>query len=203
MLALGDRIKDAEFTPAELTRLCRGMIGTTDIKVETTRDQHVDLNQIVVGGIYDPHEDESNSPSITIFVTYSPEQKMIRVGDVDWAQLCIDLIECSGHEIIHQSQFRARGFDIGPNLFISGSDDIDTQIEQNYLGNPDEIDAYAFSIATVLYLKYQLKEIDANLIMQTSLFKAYQIAFGVQHSIVKQLLETINSYYGQLTSFKN
>ena len=198
MLALGERVKDAEFTPSELTRILRGMVGTIDIKVKTTRDANVDINQIVVGGIYDPHEDEAGYPSITIFTAYNPEQKVIKVSDVGWKQLCIDLIECSGHEIIHQSQYRARDFDIGPHLFVSGCEEESIMHDQNYLGNPDEIDAYGYSIAVEIYLKHRISKISLRNIQKAAMYKAYCNAFGDQHVIVRQLVEFAKSYYSQL-----
>jgi len=200
MVALGEKTKDTEFTPTEFTRFLRSLVGNSDTKVNTTRDSNVDLDQVVVGGIYDPHEDESGNTSITIFVTYHPDQKTIKIADLDWHQLCVDLIECTGHEFVHQGQYRARRFDIGPHLFVSGSEDEGTQLDQNYLGNPDEIEAYGYSIAIEIYLKYRPKKITSALVERTAMYKTYLNAFGIRHSVVEQLDQFIVKYYLQLAA---
>lgn len=153
MKALGHEVKDAEFTPAELTRFIRNLVGNTDTKVSTVKDSNVDIDQVIIGGLYDPHDDEAGLQSITLFVTYNPDQKKIKISDLEWDQICIDLIECTGHEFVHQKQYRMRNFDIGSCLFVSGNENEKVRLDQNYLGNPDEIDAYAYSIAVEIYLK--------------------------------------------------
>jgi len=200
MKSLGEEVKDTEFTPSELTRFIRSLIGNVDSRVSTTRDSNVDLDQIIIGGLYDPHDDEAGAKSITIYVTYNPDQKTIKIADIDWPQVCIDLIECSGHEIVHQRQYRARDFDIGSTMFVSGNDDEHMQNDQNYLGNPDEIDAYAYSIAVEIYLKHRPPKLNSKYMSQTAMYKAYKNAFGAEHSIVNQLVKLTVDYYIQLSS---
>ena len=198
MKLLGENAKDTEFTPAELTRFIRNIVGNSDTKVATSRDSNVDMDQIVIGGIYDPHDDEAGVQSITLYVTYNPDQKRIKIANLDWTQICIDLIECTGHEFIHQKQYRSRNFDIGSYLFVSGSDDDSIKLDQNYLGNPDEIDAYAYSIAVEIYLKYRPRRLSLKYIQQTAMHKAYCTVFGKHHAITKQLTGYVDSYYTQL-----
>jgi len=202
MVAYGKSIETRKFTVPEFTKLLRGFVGSFDIKVKTSRNAEVDKNQIIIGGSYDPEEDAANCSAITIYVTYNPAQKKICIKDIDWKQLCIELIECSGHEVVHQTQYRLRGFDIGPNIFVSLSPEERKRTDQEYLGSPDEVEAYGFSIAVEIYLKYSTKSLTLKNIAKTPMFKAYVNAFGEEHKIVKELIEFVIDYY-QIISENN
>lgn len=195
MLAYGETIQSSKFTVPEFTALLRGFIGTEYVKVRTSRDKVVNKNQVIIGGSYDPEEDEANCPSIVIYVTYNPEQKKICIRDIDWPQLCLDLIECSGHEVIHQTQYRMRGYDIGPNIFVSLSPVERKRTDQEYLGNPDEVEAYGYSIAIEVFLKYGPKIITTKYISKSAMFKTYVAAFGRDHTVVESLLSFVIKYY--------
>jgi hypothetical protein len=203
MLLIGKSLEGKTLTPPELTKVIRRLIGSDDITVKSHRDKNADYNQVIIGGAYDPHEDEAGYPSITIYVTYSPDQKTILVDDIDWERLCIDLIECSGHEMIHQEQYRARDFDVGPHIFVSGSLDMKKKEEQEYLGNPDEIDAYGFSIAVEAYLTVRPKKLASKHLLKNIMYRAYAAAFGTQHSITRTLILTTCKYYYQLYTGAN
>jgi hypothetical protein len=196
MLEYGEWIKNKKFTPAQLTAIFRKFAGSSDIIVKTHRDKNVDKNQVIIGGSYDPEEDQDNCASITLYITYHPDQKKIYIRDLDWNQICIDLIECSGHEAVHQFQYRARNFDCGPTFFISTCTIESKRADQEYLGNPDEIQAYAFSIAADVYLKNNTSILTYKLISKSAMYKAYVAAFGKEHSIVQSLITQIHFFYG-------
>lgn len=200
LLAIGTQIQGQSLTPAAITAIFRKQLKTADIKFKLRRDVRVDHNQIIVGGTYDPHEDEANYASITIYITFCPGQREVEISELDWPQLCIDVIECTGHELVHQMQYRSRQFDIGPTVFVSGADVVAERIEQEYLGSEDEIEAYGYTIAAEIYLRYQSRIINSLHIMQTAMYKAYAQAFGKQHSILRQLLLMVVKYHIQLTT---
>lgn len=198
LLSYGRTNRDTVFTPASLTRVIRKYIGSPDITVTTTKSVDVDLDQVVIGGQYDPYEDQANFSSITIFITYNPEQKEFSLKDIGWKQVCVNLIECLGHELIHQQQYRNREFDIANTLFVSSCTDDKRRDEQEYLGNPDEIEAYGYSVASELFLKYKLAEITKNHVKKSQMFKVYASTFGIDHPVVQELTEHIVRYYLQL-----
>jgi len=200
MLQYGKAAPNREVYPANLTKTLRKFIGTCDIKLKTRRDPKVDLDQVVVGGCYDPEEDQANFASITLYVIYSPNQKVILFKNLDWPQLCAELIECVGHEKIHQSQYRKRKFDIGSNIFISMSTDKDKRLDQEYLGSPDEIEAYGFSIAAEVHLKYNPKALSKNYILESAIYRIYRNSFGAEHIVVNKLLKYADKYFKQLSS---
>jgi hypothetical protein len=194
-MTFGETVKDRKYTPAQFTAVVRKFIGTPDIMVKTHKDANVDKNQIVIAGCYDPEEDELNFASITIYVTYNPIQKKIYARDIDWQQLCIDILEVSGHESVHQRQYRFRGFESAPSMFISLTEDEQRRFEQEYLGNEDEIEAYGYSIATEVFLKTSPRRITTKHISKSAMFKAYINAFGYDHKVTGMLLAYILKYY--------
>lgn len=203
MLEFGETTKNRKFSVPNLTKIFRRYAGSDDIKLITKRDANVDRNQVVIGGLYDPHEDESNYSSIAIYVNYNPRQKVILIRDTDWRQICVDLIECVGHEIVHQEQYRSREFDIGPHIFVSAKEERSHREEQEYLGNPDEIEAYGYSIAAEIYLKENPTKITGRNVVKTTMYKAYCKAFDPNHPIVKQLLVNTLKYYTKLKAGGN
>jgi len=199
MVKYGESILTQKFTVPQFTKLIRELVGTTDIKVKTSRDKTVLKNHIVVNGDYDQENDESNLPPITIYITYNSSQKKIAIKDINWPKLCLDLIECTGHEIIHQTQYRLRGFDIGPHIFVSLSPEEGKRREQEYLGNADEVEAYGYSIAIEILINDYPKKITNKYIVKTEMYKCYENAFGREHKVVKQLLLFVIKYYEALS----
>ena len=198
MLAFGEATKNRKLTAPELTKIFRRFIKDDNIVVKTCRSDKVDKNQVVIGGLYDPYEDEMRCKSIFLYVNYNPKQTSIYIKNLDWADVCMNLLECMGHEIIHQNQFRVREFDIGPHIFVSAKEDREIQEEQEYLGNPDEIEAYGYSIAAEVFLKHHPKSITGKLVVKTVMYRQYVALFGASHPIIKQLLEHTIRYFTKL-----
>jgi hypothetical protein len=198
MIEYGRTTKARKFTPSELTKILRKFVGTEDIKLKTHRDKNVDKNQVIITGHYDSWEDEANYASIVIYANFNPDQGVIFMKNIDWHRLCVDLVECTGHEIIHQAQYRARDFDIGEKIFVSGSKDAGRRLAQEYLGNPDEIEAYGYSIAAEIYLTIAPKRLNSKHVSKIALYKEYVETFGIQHPVVRELLVYVVKYYSQL-----
>lgn len=187
-----------DFTVAEFTKFLRNFVGTADIKVKTARDSNVDLDQVIISGFYDPDDDEEGLAAITVYANYNPLQVTIRLADVNWGKICLDLIECVGHEVIHQHQFRNRNFDVCNYIFASKTPIDEKRDAQEYLGNPDEIEAYGYSIAIEMYLKHNGKKLTSKHVGQSQVFKTYCAAFGANHIVVKNLLEYALKYFKHL-----
>lgn len=190
--------KHQDFTVTEFTRFLRNFVGTADIKVKTARDSNVDLDQVIISGFYDPDDDEEGLAAVTVYANYNPLQVTIRLADVNWEKICLDLIECVGHEVIHQHQFRNRNFDVCNYIFASKTPIEEKRDAQEYLGNPDEIEAYGYSIAIEMYLKYNGKKLTSKHVGQSQVFKTYCAAFGTNHIVVKNLLEYALKYFKHL-----
>ena len=200
MLTYGKSPEKTLVTPVELTQTIRTLTATDDIKIKMNRRKGVDLDTVIVSGLYDPVEDEDGYPSIFLYVSFNPEQEHIDLSTFDWQQLCIDVIECCGHEIVHQEQYRSRDFDIGPTLFLSGCDDDLVREEQEYLGSEDEVEAYGFSIAIEMFLRHGAVDLLGDNILDSATYQLYTGIFGVHHPIVKKLLVNTVKFYKRLVS---
>ncbi len=194
MLELGS-LTTSRMAVTELTKKMRKVVGTDEIRLFTKRDSKVDKNDIVIGGLYDPFEDQAGLPSVSIYVTYSPKQKTIRFQDIDWPSISLCVVECIGHELVHQEQYRARDFDLGPTFFVSAKEDKALRENQEYLGSTDEIEAYGYSIAAEIFLKECPEKISGKNVVKTALYKSYVEAFGANHIVVRHLLENVLKYY--------
>lgn len=137
---LKQRVAGSSYTASQFTNLLRRQLNTDAFVFKTHRDYAVDPDSIIVSGLFDCYDYDNKLPSITITLSYHPEQNTYFVGRLDWEQLAFDLAECVGHEMVHMDQ---HVFGRAPALKRYRS----SNEEKSYLGGDDEIEAYGFSIA--------------------------------------------------------
>lgn len=198
ILNFGKESESQRFSIPELTNSIRQLVWYTDFRFFTKRDKGLSKNTVVVGGLYDPHDDQIGLPSISIYLTYPAKQRYIKIKDLDWPQVTLKIVECVGHELVHQEQYRARDYDIGPNIFVSSKEDKELRESQEYLGSTDEIEAYGYSIAAEIFLSERPEKISGKHVVKTELYKSYVTAFGSNHIVVRNLLENVLKYYKRL-----
>jgi len=173
VLALKERYTDRSFTAADFTKLIRRQFSSTDFSFRTHRDAMVDVDMIVVSGLYDRYE----TPGIEITLVYRPDQELYFTNLLDWDRFSFDLAECMGHELVHKSQRKNKNL----KPYISDNED------QAYLGDESEIDAYGFSIAaeSMTYNKP---------FTECAMYKIYQNTFDNDRSVVLKLEKQIVKY---------
>jgi hypothetical protein len=184
-----------EMPVIKISKIIRDHIGH-NISVTTQRDPSIELNELVVIGKYDPEEDEAGLPCINLYIVCNNGQGKFTVSTKVKKQLCMDVVECVGHQLVHQQQFRSRKFEIHDSYFVGNT------VEQEYLGNPDEIEAYGYSIAALMYLKHPPIKVQGVLIgkiLTTNFFaKSYIEHFGNGHPILIKLIKYSTEFYNQL-----
>lgn len=185
--ALRGKIASRSYTPAKFTNVLRKHFNNPDIIFRTVRCADLKDNEIVVSGYYDPFDDEENVPHIGINIFYSPSQKEVTVTNINWEDIRFQLAEIICHEMIHRRQYRARDYD-------SPLVDHSLTKAQEYLGNPDEIEAYGFSIAASRSVGNKAgREILAS----------YIELFGCNHYVVIKLLQYVRKYFSTLRGNEN
>jgi hypothetical protein len=177
------------FTPGTFTSLIRRQFSSAVYIFRTAKNYAVDVNSIIVGGLYDRDNDHENLPYIEITLYYHPEQQAFAGSDLNWEQLSFDIAECITHEHIHRQQVINK---VKLKRYVSKANDRELRMEQNYLGHDEELDAYGFSIAaeSATFCKpYNM----------CTMYHVYKTTFDTDHSVVVKLEKEIVKYLEQLT----
>lgn len=148
--------------------------------------------QFSFSGEYDPNLDECGRKQFILhFITTSKKTDPWVLTADEAHEMALELTELLMHEYEHQRQYRKRRYKMHRNQYISDHNDYVLKREQEYFGDPDEIDAYAVNIAARFYL---LRHV-LNTTSKYACFdlKRYVVLFGRQHHITKMLLSKIKT----------
>ena len=107
----------------------------------------VEPTELNLNAFYDPERDEKQKPSIELILVTNPNDTHLILDQELWDLFVNRLADSLAHELIHMYQARTRNF-----LYVEHQARRNIQIDDNlvYLSDPDEIDAYAYNIATEL-----------------------------------------------------
>jgi hypothetical protein len=97
--------------------------------------------------------DKERQKSIEVSLAYSKNFKTITMNAWRFSRLCNRVADVILHEVIHMHQARKRNFKNLPG-YSSTAESSKQRQEQEYLGDNDEIDAYAFNMACELNEKF-------------------------------------------------
>ena len=111
-----------------------------ELKVTTVRDKYLESEVFYANGYYDPVDDENDECCIELVITHNFPKDHVWYPE-HATHLLIQIFDTVIHELRHQRQYRKRKFRLG---FLRDDD------HKEYLADPDEIDAYAVSIAIEL-----------------------------------------------------
>jgi hypothetical protein len=154
----------------------------------------VDPNDINVSAFYDPEKDEQGKIAIELVLITNSRDNHIIIDDQLLQIIVTRLADTLAHEMIHMRQSRARDF-IDPNHPVLDNPNLNET--QQYLGDPDEIDAYAHNIANELAEHPNPQEILSNpksITLQHSInLWAYLTAFNkdLANPIIRKLLKKV------------
>ena len=173
------------------------------IKVTKSLDKTTAKGWIFTGGFYHTEKDKINHQSIEVVFSFNPQDTTIKLTDDRFKRICARTAEVVQHEMIHMRQARKRNFKSIPG-FSSFAENNKQRKEQNYLGDPDEMDAYAYNIACELYdrfgkashiasyLNYDLK--DNRLKKDTYRWYLQTFDHNHNHPVIKKLKKRIMYY---------
>lgn len=149
----------------------------------------LDLNEFTIGGLYDVvRDEEKQKPLAFFFIMNHPADTPWLITEAIVDELALELIEALAHEYQHLHQYRSRDYMLNRD-YKSQAKDPKLKEDQEYLGQPDEIDAYATNIAVKFYLgNHGLSQTAKKFSLD---LKNYYKAFGPQHPVIKQLLKKI------------
>jgi hypothetical protein len=166
-----------------------------DLKIRTKRMKDLEENEFYVNAYYDTVDDADGLCPIEVVILHNIDE------DTDFAhaqagQLIVQIYDAVVHELRHQYQGRRRNY-----LSLTAPDDEAVY----YLSDPDEIDAYALSIAlelirnlgrtrSIQYLHRasQLAKIRPKGLYASPNLFAYFDTFGdVGHPVIKKLIKKV------------
>ena len=186
-------VNDQSLTPKILVKKLKKHLNQFHpIKVTLRRATNdlLDPDEFSFGAEYDPTRDEQQKKQflLDVYINHSKNKSWVITQQVA-DRIAIELVEVLVHEYEHQRHYRQRIYLMNKEYYSSDHPQKKTKDRQEYLGNPDEINAYALNIAARYYLlKHKIK----NGPRARSLdLQAYFEVFGRNHPVTKQLLKKI------------
>lgn len=119
------------------------------IRSRKSQELQVEPGFVWAGGVYHTEYDEEKEKSIELCLAYSLADNTLTYTSLRFTRLCWRIADVLLHEIIHMHQARKRNFKPLPG-YSSKAESSKQRQEQEYLGDNDEIDAYAFNMACEL-----------------------------------------------------
>lgn len=177
-----------------------------DIEITIEKSSRVASGSIVINAYYDPENDKNGEDiPIQIELKVSDPEVLLNLDDAMWAKFSNELSDAIQHEYLHMSQYRNRDFvktsEYKPMISKEIKDFYNSQV---YLGNSDEIEAYALNISTELLNNYRtkqktianIKRLDKSLFKASPNLFAYFMAFNFdsRHPVIRKLLKKVLLY---------
>lgn len=185
-----------------IVRQVRNQIPFSECKITGVRTLSVATNSLEVAGQYDPEADEFGICPIQIEINFPKRKETFSFKEDDfsrihWSEFCMDFMSILGHEFMHMNQFRRRNFR-WTRAYKSSLNCPKKKEIQEYYGDADEIDAYAFIAAADLIvdcISYNKKTI---YIERARLYKTYIKYFDKQDPVVLKFVKLTKKYYKKL-----
>ncbi len=198
-------IVEISHTPSSFVSIFRKLFRYFEvpINVRLKKDPTNKINDICVGGTYYAYDDKDGRRSINLEFFFNPDCKIVKVTLKRFKEIINLVADTILHEMIHMRQWRRRNYKAIPG-YESSAAFASKRKEQNYLGHPDEIDAYAFNIA--IYLNTKLKRerdivnylnrdtSDKRLAMNSYIWYLRTFDNNHNHKVIKRLKKKIIYY---------
>lgn len=198
-----DSLENKVVTHKDIIRKIKKTVPFTECKIIGNSSLSLATNGFIVSGLYDCELDEEGKPPIEVEIIF-PKRKetfTFNQGDVSkehWGEFCVDFVNILGHEFVHLNQFRRRNFGWS-RPYKSNSTKPNIKEQQEYYGNSDEIDAYAFMAAAEMAMAsvFNPNQKTTNL-KKTNVYKTYNRWFDKKDPVVLKLESLSNRYYKRL-----
>lgn len=199
--AIYDKCYGKTLTTRQIFSYLQRAVSLSDCKLRFVSTLKVPDNYFEVSGMYDPELDEEGKISILLEIAFPAKSGTFTFNDSDlsrhhWLTLSLDFASILGHEYMHLNQARARNFK-EPRGYISSHTHTRMQAIQEYYGDPDEIDAYAFTAAAQLANRL-ITDSKISKFEETGVFFAYCRAFDKNSQIILKLKKLTQRYLNRL-----
>ena len=196
--SLYNRLEYNSFTGNQLIKKIRKEFPFSECIINPCYTLSLTDNEYDITGCYIPWLDMKGLPciEIEIWLPKFREDYELSKDNFDrnaWEQLVFDLLSVMGHEFVHMHQARNRHFAPGKR-FRSKMNNKEIKEFQEYLGIPDEIDAYSYSAAA--QMAWFLPKVSD--ISETSVYSWYTKAFKKNDKVFLMFEKKTKKYYNLL-----
>jgi hypothetical protein len=198
-----DSLENKVVTHKDIIKKVKKTVPFTECKIIGNSSLSLATNRFIVAGLYDSELDEEGKPPIEVEIIF-PKRKETFVFTQDdvskehWGEFCVDFVNILGHEFVHLNQFRRRNFGWS-RPYKSTSKKPSIKEQQEYYGNSDEIDAYAFMAAAEMAMVSVFKPSQKTTNLEkTDVYKTYTRWFDKKDPVVLKLESLSNRYYKRL-----
>lgn len=160
-----------------------------DIKITSKKDKTLDSSEFYVNAYYDAENDFNNETAIEIIVHHNFSD-LDRFSTSQITEFLIQIYDATVHEYCHKAQSVKRNHVVYSNH--------DQSPYTNYLRDPDELDAYSFSIAIEL-LRHMNKDRARRYMSRISVLS--KMRNGV--NLVSPNLKTYIDHFGMCNLTRN
>ena len=198
-----DNLEGKEVSHTFIIKKIKQVIPWTNCKIHGIKTLSVATNQWSVSGLYDPEADEFGEACVEIEIGFPARKNVFYFSGSDvsrdhWSEFCIDFAQILGHEYIHLNQFRRRDFKWSKS-YRSTTLNPTLKEKQEYYGDNDEIDAYAFTAAAEIILNTIVKNSTKQQIVESSnLYKTYVKIFNKNDPVVLKFKRLTKKYLKRL-----
>jgi hypothetical protein len=116
-------------------------IQDIDLSIKIKKDKALEDSHFYVMAFYDPEDDRQNETPIEVVVHHNFDRNE-QFKHTQTTEFLIQIFDAVVHELRHQQQSRERHYKV--------YSDHASEPYSKYLADPDELDAYSFSIAVEL-----------------------------------------------------
>lgn len=113
---------------------------SVDLKIRTKKDKRLEDNGFYVNAFYDAEDDKNYDTPIEVLIHHNFELDLFHQQQI--TEFLIQIFDAVVHELRHQQQSRRRNYKTYSSHI--------QEPYSRYLADPDELDAYAVSIAIEL-----------------------------------------------------
>ena len=190
----------------KLTSIVQDALEPYRVEVEFTNTSNVPKDEINMNAGYSQSVDKWNDPdhyATNLDLLFNNRQRTYSFSKEGFDELVVRINDAIGHERIHQRQARKRKLR-HPGSEYTGPEK--GKAERDYLGKPDEVEAFSYNIASELLRRHDKETIinafrtgDLSILKDSVNFVAYLSSFeDTDNKTMRNLINKILKYLENL-----
>jgi hypothetical protein len=190
----------------KLTSIVQDALDHFKVEVEFQNTPNVPKDEINMNAGYSQGIDKWNDPdhyATNLDLLFNNKQRNYSFSKEGFDELVVRINDAIGHERIHQRQARKRKLKVHGTPYKGPGKD---RAERDYLGQPDEVEAFSYNIASELLRRHDKETIidafktgDLSILKDSINFVAYLSSFeDTDNKTMRNLINKILKYIEHL-----